>query len=342
MADTQEAPHPATQPTQPPQGSMQEATDAFLSMMEPEEDIPETEEEQPTEEESEEEEAPVEEASESDEEEDESEEETEESEEPELYTVKVGGEEFEVTLDELAKGYSRQSDYTKKTQELSEYRKGFDDLTQKYNQELQSIQGERQQYINSLEEIINSTSARAEEYGNIDWEKLKEEDPIEYFTKRDEINETRQKVIEYRHQQEQAQKVQAEKFQESFREWSVGEVGKLQELIPEFSSPESSQKVRGDLREYATAQSFSPEEIGNLVDSRQIHVLYKAMKYDELQNADVKTKKVKNKPKVVKAGVGMQKGEGSKVKRAKQLKRLKASGHIDDAVHMLEDHVFLE
>ena len=35
MADTQEAPHPATQPTQPPQGSMQEATDAFLSMMEP-------------------------------------------------------------------------------------------------------------------------------------------------------------------------------------------------------------------------------------------------------------------------------------------------------------------
>ena len=66
----------------------------------------------------------------------------------------------------------------------------------------------------------------------------------------------------------------------------------MQELIPEFSNPESSQKVRGDLREYATAQSFSPEEIGNLVDSRQIHVLYKAMKYDELQNADVKTKKI--------------------------------------------------
>jgi hypothetical protein len=342
MADTQQAPHPATQPTPPPPGSMQEATDVFLDMMEPEEDIPEIEEEQSTEEEDDE---SVEEESESDEEDDESEEseeETEESEEPELFTVKVGGEEFEVTLDELAKGYSRQSDYTKKTQELSEHRKGFDDLTQKYNHELQSIQGERQQYINSLEEIINSTSAKAEEYGNIDWEKLKEEDPIEYFTKRDEINETRQKVIEYRHQQEQAQKVQSEKFQESFREWTAGEVGKLQELIPEFSNPDSSQKVRGNLREYATAQSFSPEEIGNLVDSRQIHVLYKAMKYDELQKADVKTKKVKNKPKVVKAGRGAQKGEGSKVKRTKQLKRLQASGRIDDAVHMLEDHIFLE
>ena len=54
MADTQEAPHPANQPIPSLQGSMQEATDAFLSRMEPEEDIPETEEEQSTEEESEE------------------------------------------------------------------------------------------------------------------------------------------------------------------------------------------------------------------------------------------------------------------------------------------------
>jgi hypothetical protein len=71
MADTQQAPHPATQPTPPPPGSMQEATDVFLDMMEPEEDIPEIEEEQSTEEEDDE---SVEEESESDEEDDESEE----------------------------------------------------------------------------------------------------------------------------------------------------------------------------------------------------------------------------------------------------------------------------
>ena len=55
----------------------------------------------------------------------ESEEPDEEAEEELLYAVKVDGSEQEVTLDELMKGYSRQSDYTKKTQELAEGRKAI-------------------------------------------------------------------------------------------------------------------------------------------------------------------------------------------------------------------------
>lgn len=51
-------------------------------------------------------------------------EETEEQEEqPKSYLVKVDGEEVEVTLDELQKGYSRTQDYTRKTQALAEQRK---------------------------------------------------------------------------------------------------------------------------------------------------------------------------------------------------------------------------
>jgi len=44
---------------------------------------------------------------------------TEETSDP-TYRVKVGGEEFEVTLDELRNGYQRQSDYTRKSQSLAE------------------------------------------------------------------------------------------------------------------------------------------------------------------------------------------------------------------------------
>jgi hypothetical protein len=53
------------------------------------------------------------------------EEEPEESEdEPEpTYKVKVNGEEVEVPLSELTKGYSREQDYTKKTMALAEERK---------------------------------------------------------------------------------------------------------------------------------------------------------------------------------------------------------------------------
>ena len=39
------------------------------------------------------------------------------------YAVKVDGEEQEVSLDELRDGYQRQSDYTRKTQELASERK---------------------------------------------------------------------------------------------------------------------------------------------------------------------------------------------------------------------------
>lgn len=48
---------------------------------------------------------------------------TEASDQGERYKVTVDGAEHEVTLDELRSGYSRQSDYTRKTQELAEARK---------------------------------------------------------------------------------------------------------------------------------------------------------------------------------------------------------------------------
>lgn len=44
------------------------------------------------------------------------------AEEPELYTVMVGGEKRQVTLDDALKGWMRQEDYTRKTQEVSQLR----------------------------------------------------------------------------------------------------------------------------------------------------------------------------------------------------------------------------
>ena len=44
-----------------------------------------------------------------------------------LYTVKVNGEDKQVTLDEALNGYSRQADYTRKSQELAASKKDFED-----------------------------------------------------------------------------------------------------------------------------------------------------------------------------------------------------------------------
>ena len=197
MADKQPAPQAHEDQLQP--GSLWEAQAALLKMTEPEGETPETEEAQPTEEE---EAQPV--------AEDESfEEETEEEEEPEgeeeseetdveegeeLYTVKVDGTEREVSLNELLNGYSRQSDYTKKTQQLSQERQQMGQLQQQWQQEMIAAQTERQQYIDALGQVVNQSMTGLEEYANIDWETLKEDDPIAYVTRRDEFREAQGNV----------------------------------------------------------------------------------------------------------------------------------------------------
>ena len=60
-----------------------------------------------------------------------------------------------------------------------------------------------------------------------------------------------------------------------------------------------------------------------------------------MKKADVKSKKIKNKPKVVRSGTGTRKTQESKSKRNVQMKRLKESGNVRDATALFEDFVEL-
>ena len=212
MADTQAAPQaPAgLQPIPALGGSVAEAQEALLSLLEPEEETPETEEAQPTEEEEsqpEEEDESFEEESEEEEEVEEAEEESEETEgeeEEELYAVTVNGEEVAVSLDELLSGYSRQSDYTRKTQEVANDRKEIETLQQQYNSELQQIQQERQQYVQALTNMIANQGSELDQYSNVDWDTLRESDPIEYVTAKEQYREAQERVQGMQYQQQQA------------------------------------------------------------------------------------------------------------------------------------------
>ena len=343
MADTQTAPQvPAgLQPPPAPSGSVTEAQEALLSLLEPEEDKPETEEAKPTEEE---ESQPVEEdesfEEESEEEaEEESEEESEETdgEEEELYAVTVNGEEVAVSLDELLSGYSRQSDYTRKTQEVANDRKEMEALQQQYNSEVQQIQQERQQYMEALTNIIAGQGSELEKFANINWDELRETDPIEYVTTRERYRETQEKIQSMQHQQAQTAQVQQAQMNQARHEMLKVERGKLVEALPEWDEPGTQKELANTLQSYAKTQGFTQEELTELIDHRSILVLLKAHKYDQLQNSDVKSKKLKNKPKVIRSGTGTTSKGTSKSKRAAKMKRLQSSGHVDDAVSILED-----
>ena len=344
MADKQTAPLPEP-------GSITEAQSAFLGLMEPEEDKPKSEESAPTEdvEESTEEtqDEPLEEVSEDEEDsvedEEESEEESEENEveeESEVYAVKVDGEELEVSLDELISGYSRHSDYTRKTQEIASERNQMAKMQQHWANEILQTQSERQQYIETLGQVVNNSMSGLEQFANVDWDSLKESDPIAFMTKREELREAQDRVQSMRNEQGMAQQQQFEELQRMKGMAVKEEQQRLLEVVPEMADATKRKEITSSMTSYALEQGFSQEELKELVDHRHFLVLMKAQKYDALQNSDVKSKKLKNKPKVIRAGKGSnKKSDTAKAKRIASMKRLKESGHVNDSVALFEDFV---
>lgn len=347
-ADKQVAPHDIALP--PGEGSIIEAETAILGLLDPEKEKPETEEAQPSEEVSEgepeasEEEPEVEEESEDEEEESPEEEETEEEvDTPDVYTVKINGEDHEVTEDELIKGYSRQADYTKKTQELSQYRSQLDQAAQFYQTEVAATQEARQQYINSLAQGVQLSLSSLQEFENIDWERLKTEDKEEYLTKRDDFREAQNSVqkLKQTHAQE-AEKQNAEQ-QHQFQNWAQTEHQKLVSILPDWGDPVKQKAIAGELRQFAFTKGFAEEELAQLFDHRSILILMQAKAWEDDQKKvkTVKSKKIKNKPKVIRSGKGVQKSDSDKSKRAANMKRLRETGHHRDAVSLLEDFIEL-
>ena len=111
------------------------------------------------------------------------EDETEEYEEQEYYTVKNNGVEEDVSLDELVAGYSRQSDYTKKTTDLANQRKEFEQQQQALLQERQSLQQGLQQLNQQLS--AETQNQPTQEY----WDNLYESDPLEYVRAKDKFRD---------------------------------------------------------------------------------------------------------------------------------------------------------
>lgn len=347
MADKQEAP-------QLTDGTIMSATNALLGMMEPEEVKPESEEAQPeeveesteeiqdesSEEVSEEEEESVEDEEESEEELDE----YEDEEEPGLnttYAVKVDGEEVEVSLDELMQGYSRQSDYTRKTQELASQRNEMTQMQQQWANEIVQAQAERQQYVEALGQFVQNSMNGLEQYQNIDWESLREDDPIAFVTKKEEFRDVQERISqaqseqqnEYRRGQEELAKLRSLAVQEEHK--------KLVDAVPEWNEPEKRNKMASELSTYALEQGYTKEELKELIDHRHFITLMKAQKYDALQKSDVKSKKLKNKPKVIRSGKGVTKKASDRSQRADKMKRLAKTGHSRDAASLLEDFIDL-
>jgi len=168
---------------------------------------------------------------ESDEPEGSEEEEGTEDEEVPRFTVKVDGEEVEVPLDELINGYSRQSDYTKKTQELAEERKAI----QAERDQLKEVEQERVQYAHLLKALQDSLEAEPAEP---DWDKLYQENPAQFaYVKHKWDSEAKARQSQraaVRSEQERVMKLAQQEAERTMRSTIEAEEARLPEVIPEW------------------------------------------------------------------------------------------------------------
>lgn len=258
-------------------------------------------------------------------------EETEEAEEVAetelVYTVKVGGEEVDVTEQELLNGYQRQADYTRKSQALAEQRKANE-------AEIAQARQLRDQYAAALQQVEQIFTPQ--DPGQEHWDKLYESDPLEYVRARDQFRsqqEAFQKVISERQQLSQQQ--QAEMAQQ--REAHLAEQREeMMRRIPAWSDPDVFTKEREALKTWANDAGITDEEIAGITDARAVETLRKAWLYDQLvADKAVKKKKAKPAPKVSRAGQPKGKADGQVRRKQAAMQKLSKTGKLNDAVDYL-------
>ncbi len=260
-----------------------------------------------------------------------SEDEVEEYEEQEYFTVKINGEDKDVTLDELAAGYSRQSDYTKKTTDLAGQRKQFEQQQEALLQERNALQ----QGLQQLNQQLSSETQNqpTQEY----WDNLYDSDPLEYVRQKDKFRDKQAELAKVQAAQNELAQRQAFDQQEAMKKHIAEEQVKLTKAIPEWKDEKVAETDKRNIVTFAKRYGFNEQELNNATDHRAILMLRKAILYDELDaKKPLIKKKVRKAPKMTKSGKKITTNKDlKKGKVDKAFNKLKSSGSMDSAVDYL-------
>jgi hypothetical protein len=230
--------------------------------------------------------------------------------------VRVDGD-TKVPLSELKKGYLRQSDYTRKTQEISETRK--------------QIQAER--------ETLNRAGQELASYLDVATTVLKEsipQPPDPALINTDAIGYLQQKEAYDRGMQRlQAATAARQNIGQQSQQMSQGEMAEirqreltlLQERIPELQKQEAKEKLFSEIVEVGgKAYGIKPEEVAQILDHRHIMVLRDAISWRKLQKEKMEAvRKAKSAP-PIKPSARVEPGTRDAKQQAAAIDRLKSEG----------------
>lgn len=241
------------------------------------------------------------------------------------FTVKVSGQELKVTLDELKKGYSRDADYRRKTEELSFEKKQFQSETEQQRQDYSKRFTELNQILAFTQQQLNS------EISNVDLNKLYEEDPVEATKVERQIRLKKEKMMDAANKLQQEQQRQLSGY--------VQEQQKiLAEKMPEFNDAQKASTAKNNLRNFLNSYGFKDAEIGQIYDHRIVMLVNDALKYRNVKNVKPVSAAQASKPgKFLSSGVKKDSNDMNFQRRKEKLGRLKKTGNVKDAASIFYD-----
>ena len=254
--------------------------------------------------------------------------EIEEQNEPQLYSVKINGEDVEVTIDELQSSYSRQADYTRKTQELAQQRK----TVEEQQSEVAKNEAIYKELLPKMEAALNEGLGEEP-----DWNALYQADPIGYVRERDLWNEKQQKLQAVQAEQQRLQEEAQAKQQEQIQNYMQYGDKQLLKIVPEWKDQSIAQKEKLAIREHAINDlGFTAEEINQVYDYRLLLGLRNSWMQNKTQKAVKKkpTQKASARNRVAKPGSVSRKKTSTPLKKSKA--RLAKSGKVQDAAKVFE------
>ncbi len=247
-------------------------------------------------------------------------------EQPQLYTIKQNGVEVEVTLEELQNGYSRQQDYTRKTQELANQRK-----------EIESQQAELRQKDDIYKDLLPKLEAnlKAELGEEPDWKAIYDEDPIAYVREKDIWNEKQNVWKQLKLNSKESKMRNLLNSRNKLKNLLSFGNQQLLEKVPEWKDAEKANSEKIAIRDYAiNVLGFTPQEMDQVYDYRILLGLRNSWLHDKTIKATKKKPTQKAPARVARPGTANQVKKTTPLKKSKQ--KLAKSGKVQDAAKVFE------
>ena len=244
-----------------------------------------------------------------------------------LFTVKVNGEERQVNLEELTRGYSGQKYIQESMAENAKMRKEAETIAQQATQE-------RQMLRQMMQQLQAGGMPPVPEYPA---EELRNSDPLGYLEKEAEYR----RAVDKRQQWEQQVKVlnqkQAEEEARKHNENLSHQAMRLAEWMPEFKDDAKRAVFIKDMTTKAKKHyKLTDEQMSVVETAEEIMILNDAVKWRELQaSKSTASKKAEGARPVVKPAAKRAATAGKASKAAKAKTNMTKTGSIDSVADFL-------